>query len=73
MKLPSRKRNGEVKTVTKPVEETLFKVTNIIKSHEDANKGSPNNFLLSKVDRGELLYRNIFIVRCKFEGSDEKE
>ena len=29
--------------------------------------------LPNKYERGELLYRNIFTVRCSFEGAEETE
>jgi hypothetical protein len=33
----------------------------------------PSGVLLQKHDRGELLYRNVYTVRCVFEGQSESE
>ncbi len=65
--IPNRKRNSQVKKLSANSISKSFIFPIIVAAPKELM--SP----ILRHERGELLYRNVFIVRCIFEGSPEVE
>lgn len=68
----SVKENEKVQEIDNMLKKAAFEWQGQVRLQSDPYQ-LPSGVLLQKNERGELLYRSIYTVRCLFEGTDERE